>query len=81
MQHALELDAKGLTIPIYMSRLRKMLKRMYPGQLLKVIATDPNSIDMLSFYCLYSGNQLLESKSGQNEKRYVHTIKKQPHKY
>ena len=75
MHHTFELDARGLNITTCIVQLRRMLQRMYPGQLLRVIATDPFSEQYVASYCADTGNQLLESKLDGD--RLFHTIKKQ----
>lgn len=76
MQNAIELDTRGLHRPINILRIRKLLQKMYPGQLLRVIATDPESANDLTAYCAHTGDRLLESRLDGN--KIFHTIKKRP---
>lgn len=74
LKKALELDTRGLNFPFSILRARKMLMRMYPGQKLHVIATDPQSMQNLTAYCKATGDTLLESRL--EGKRFYYTIKK-----
>ena len=70
----IELDTVGLNCPFPVLRARKMLKKMYPGQKLHVIATDPQSIKNLSVYCEKTGDELIESRI--DGEKFYYTIKK-----
>lgn len=78
MKKALVFEALGLELSAYAARLRNMIQRMNPGQLLHVIASDPHSEDFIESYCRYSGDQILESEAGCNGRRIFLTIEKQP---
>ncbi len=74
METALEFDAQDLNGPFCIIKIRSMLKKMYPGQMLHVIATDIESLDDIYSYCNHTGDKLL---LGQIEnKKYYYTIKK-----
>ena len=70
----LELDTRGLNCPFPVLRARKMLRKMYPGQKLHVIATDPQSMRSLTAYCGTTGDTLVESRI--EGKQFFYTIKK-----
>ena len=76
MARAIELDVKGLDESTYISRLKRMLRKLYPGQLLRVVTTDPYSTDYISSFCDKTGDILLDSEFRGN--KLLHTIKKQP---
>lgn len=51
-----------------------MLKKMYPGQKLKVIATDPGSVKDFESFCNQTGDELLESE--EKDGKFIYKIKK-----
>lgn len=73
-ENAFELDTSGLNCPLPVLKLRNKLKKMYQGQEIKVIATDPGSVKDFASFCSQTGDELLESK--ENEGKFVYRIKK-----
>jgi len=69
-----ELDARGLGCPLPIIKTKKSLNELTPGQILRVIATDPGSVSDMQAFTEQTGNQLLSSEV-QN-KDYVFFIKK-----
>lgn len=69
-----ELDARGLGCPLPIIKTKKSLNGLTPGQILKVISTDPGSVADMQAFTEQTGNQLLSSEV-QN-KDYVFFIKK-----
>ena len=76
MQTAIELDTRGLDSPFPIIRIKRMLQKLYPGQLLRVIATDAASATELAMYCNQTGDKLLESQC--DGRKFFYTIKKKP---
>lgn len=76
MQTAIELDTRGLESPFSMIRIKKMLQKLYPGQILRIVATDAASAKELAMYCNQTGDKLLESQC--EGKKFFYTIKKKP---
>lgn len=62
-----ELDARGLNCPLPILRTKKSLNDMIPGQVLKVVATDPGSVRDFQAFSRQTGNQLLSSTEHQGE--------------
>lgn len=73
-ENAFELDTSGLNCPLPVLKLRNKLKKMHPGQEIKVIATDPGSVKDFESFCNQTGDELLESK--ENEGKFIYRIKK-----
>lgn len=73
LEKKLESDAGGLNCRFPILRARKMLMKMYPGQKLHVIATDPQSMQSLTAYCNATGDTLVESRL--EGKQFYYTIK------
>lgn len=69
-----ELDARGLGCPLPIIKTKKSLNDMTPGQILRVIATDPGSVADMQAFTEQTRNPLLSSEA-QN-KEYVFFIKK-----
>jgi len=69
-----EFDASGLACPLPIVKTKKALKDMTPGQVLRVIATDPGSVADMAAFAEQTGNQLLEQ--GTEGKKYVFFLKK-----
>ena len=66
MQFDRELDVKGLNCPLPILRTKKALAEMTTGQVLRVLATDPNAAKDFQAFAKQTGNQLLSNaESGQ----------------
>jgi tRNA 2-thiouridine synthesizing protein A len=62
-----ELDARGLNCPLPILRTKKSLNDMTPGQVLKIVATDPGSVRDFQAFSRQTGNQLLLSNESGGE--------------
>lgn len=62
-----EVDARGLSCPLPILRAKKALSSMRTGQLLKVIATDPNAARDFQAFCRQTGNDLIEQTTVAGE--------------
>ncbi len=58
-----ELDASGLNCPLPVLKAQKALKDLAAGEVLKVVATDPGSVEDFEAFCQTTGNELLESEA------------------
>ncbi|MFN3969955.1 MAG: sulfurtransferase TusA family protein [Gemmobacter sp.] len=54
-----ELDARGLLCPLPVLKARKRLKDMSPGQVLRLVATDPAAVVDVPHYCREAGHDLV----------------------
>jgi len=61
MQFDRELDVKGLNCPLPILRTKKALSEMNTGQVLRVLATDPNAAKDFQAFAKQTGNQLLSN--------------------
>lgn len=57
-----ELDVKGLHCPLPILRAKKALAEMPSGQILRILATDPGSVQDFSAFARQTGNTLIEHK-------------------
>jgi tRNA 2-thiouridine synthesizing protein A len=69
-----ELDACGLNCPLPVLRTKKTLDKMASGEVLRVIATDPGSVEDIAALARQTGHELLET--GQENDKYVFLLKK-----
>jgi tRNA 2-thiouridine synthesizing protein A len=74
MNHDKEFDASGLACPMPIVKTKKSLADMAPGQVLKVIATDPGSVCDMQAFAEQTGHALLSSSTEGG--KYVFLIKK-----
>ena len=70
------LDASGLRCPLPVLKAKKALKAAAPGQVLKVLATDPDSPQDFENFCRTTGDELLSST--QDGDVFVYRIRKSP---
>jgi tRNA 2-thiouridine synthesizing protein A len=70
MNHDKELDARGLNCPLPILRCKKALTDMSPGQVLKILATDPGSVKDFQAFSKQTGNELLSSAEERGEFRF-----------
>jgi tRNA 2-thiouridine synthesizing protein A len=63
MSHDKELDARGLNCPLPILRTKKALAEMSPGQVLRILATDPGSVKDFQAFARQTGNELLSSET------------------
>ena len=54
-----ELDVQNLTCPLPILRTKKALAQMVTGEVLRVLATDPASVDDFAAFAKQTGNALL----------------------
>lgn len=69
-----ELDASGLNCPMPILRAKKALKDLQPGDILRIVATDPGSVKDFEAFAKQTGNELLESTT--EGESFVYRLKK-----
>jgi tRNA 2-thiouridine synthesizing protein A len=69
-----ELDARGLNCPLPILRAKKALNDMRSGQVLKILATDPGSVNDFRAFTRQTGNDLLSQSEG--DKEFVFFVKR-----
>lgn len=72
---ATEVDTRGLRCPLPVLRARKAIGPLPAGALLRVLATDPDSLRDFQSWCESSGHALLE-QSEAGDGLLVHLIRK-----
>jgi tRNA 2-thiouridine synthesizing protein A len=63
------LDCSGLLCPLPVIRTSKVIKEILPGQMLKVIATDPGAPADMEAWARQTGNELVDSH--EEDGKYV----------
>ena len=69
------LDTKGMNCPLPILKAKKALKDLAAGDLLEVLSTDPGSAKDFDSFCRTTGNELMETDTG-DDGVYTFTIKK-----
>ena len=54
------LDARGLKCPLPVLRARKAMQGVAPGEMLRVLATDPAAVRDFQAFCGATGHELVE---------------------
>lgn len=70
-----EIDTQGLRCPLPVLRARKAIAPLPPGALLRVLASDPDSLQDFQAWCEASGHELLQQEQSEGG-LLVHLIRK-----
>jgi tRNA 2-thiouridine synthesizing protein A len=54
------LDTRGLKCPLPVLRARKAMQSVAPGEVLRVLATDPGTLRDFQAFCEATGHELVE---------------------
>ncbi len=74
MEFNKEFDASGLSCPLPIVKTKKALADMTPGQILRVISTDPGSVADMAAFGEQTGNALMET--GNEGGKFIFYMKK-----
>lgn len=66
-----QLDASGLMCPEPVMLLHQQVRKMQPGQVVEVTATDPSSERDIPKFCLFLGHELLEASEREGVYTYL----------
>jgi len=66
-----ELDCKGMFCPMPLVQLKKATKNMQPGQVLRLVATDPGSKRDVPAWAEKTGNEILGSSEEDKEFTFI----------
>lgn len=69
-----ELDCKGMACPLPILKTKKQIDAMNSGEVLKMVATDPGSINDITAWSKQTGNELISHSS--DDGNYVFYIRK-----
>ncbi len=65
-----EVDARGLLCPLPVLRARKVLLGMAPGQVLRLLASDPAAVVDVPHFARESGHEFLGSETAGDAEVY-----------
>jgi tRNA 2-thiouridine synthesizing protein A len=68
-------DTRGLLCPMPVVKAKLALEEMKPGQVVKVLSTDPGSLKDFPAWCQETGNRLLAARK-EEKGLYAFFIKK-----
>ncbi len=74
MKNEIVLDVRELITPFPILRTEKLLRKMFPGQVLCIIASDSHSATEFQSYCDETGNKLV--KCSESDDKYYYRIQK-----
>jgi tRNA 2-thiouridine synthesizing protein A len=66
-----EIDATGLLCPLPVLKARKRLHAMAPGQVLRLISTDPAAVIDVPHFCAEAGHELLAADAAGAARIYL----------
>lgn len=69
-----ELDTSGLMCPEPVMMLHNKVRDMQPGDVVKVLATDPSTRRDIPKFCSFLDHELLQQR--EDEQRFVYVIRK-----
>ncbi len=70
----LECDTSGLLCPYPLAKTKAVLKKMQPGEILRIISTDPASVIDFKVFAELSEYSLLESY--QEDNKFIFVMRK-----
>ena len=69
-----QLDCSGLNCPLPVLKTKKAMDALASGQVLKMVSTDPGSVNDIAAWVKRTGNELLESVAEDDQ--YTFYLKK-----
>ena len=67
MSEIIELDARRLFCPLPVIRLQNCIKQQPAGARVRIVATDPGSMNDIPQWCRISGHRVVECAEQDNE--------------
>jgi tRNA 2-thiouridine synthesizing protein A len=67
----MELDTKGMNCPLPVLKAKKALSQLEAGNILKILATDPGSVEDFGAFCRSGGHELIESSEAEGVFTYI----------
>ena len=77
MSDVIEVDARRLFCPLPVIRLQNTINRNPPGTRVRIVATDPGSMNDIPQWCRISGHRLVESE--ERDREYIFLVEKGEH--
>lgn len=70
----MELDTKGMNCPMPILKAKKAMNQMDAGDTLRILATDPGSVEDFGAFCRTGGHELV--KSTETDGVFTYILKK-----
>lgn len=67
MSEIIEVDARRLFCPLPVIRLQNCIKQQPPGARVRIVSTDPGSMNDIPTWCRINGHQVLASEEQDME--------------
>jgi tRNA 2-thiouridine synthesizing protein A len=67
----MELDTKGMNCPMPILKAKKAMKQLDKGNIIKILATDPGSVEDFGAFCRTGGHELVESSEADGVFTYI----------
>ncbi len=74
MNEIIELDARRLFCPLPVIRLQNCINKQVAGARVRIVATDPGSMNDIPTWCRINGHQVLQSE--ERDKEYIFLVQK-----
>lgn len=74
MNEIIELDARRLVCPLPVIRLQNCINKQVAGARVRIVATDPGSMNDIPTWCRINGHQVLQSE--ERDKEYIFLVQK-----
>jgi TusA-related sulfurtransferase len=74
MDYQRDIDTRGMNCPLPILKAKKALADMKSGEVLKVVATDPNSTRDFQAFARQTGNELVEQTAENDE--FTHYLRR-----
>lgn len=71
MEYDALLNAEGLLCPEPVMMLHVEMRKLKPGSVLKVIATDPSTTRDIPKFCQFLGHELIDTQQGQHYEYWI----------
>jgi len=74
MSEIIEVDARRLFCPLPVIRLQNCINQQQPGARVRIVSTDPGSMNDIPTWCRINGHQVLTSD--EQDKEFVFLVQK-----
>ena len=74
MNDIVEVDARRLFCPLPVIRLQNCINQQAPGTQVRIVSTDPGSLNDIPTWCRINGHEVLQSQ--EQDKEYVFLVQK-----
>lgn len=74
MSDIVEVDARRLFCPLPVIRLQNCINQQAPGARVRIVSTDPGSMNDIPTWCRINGHEVLQGEQQDNE--YIFLVQK-----